>query len=70
MYSIKDANGTVIVNSPMCKEYNSELGKILWLTLAVTVVIVVVNIVLEMVVHNLVEWVGQDTIGNQRAFIV
>ena len=54
----------------MCKEYNSELGKILWLTLAVTVVIVIVNIVLEIVVHNLVEWVGQDTIGNQRAFIV
>jgi hypothetical protein len=70
MYTLKNANGTVLVNSPMCKEYAHDLSSILWLNLAVTIVIVVVNMILEIVVHNLVEWVGHDTIGNQRSFIV
>jgi len=64
IYHLKDSNGTVVVNAPICRHYADDLGAILWLTIAVTVVIVVVNIILEMVVHNLVEWVGQDTISN------
>lgn len=69
-YFMKNDNGTVLVDAPICREYRHDLDSILWLTIGVTVVIIVVNLILEMVVHYLVEWVGVDTISNQRAFVV
>jgi len=70
IYNLKNIKGVDIVNAPICKVLNEDLDNITKLTFAVTIVIIVVNIILEMVVHNLVEWVGQDTISNQRAFTV
>jgi len=60
----------LIVDAPICKDLKDDLDNIFQITIGVTVVIIVVNMILEMVVSSLVEWVGQDTISNQRAFTV
>lgn len=40
------------------------------LALSITVIIVVINVVLKILVVLLVEWIGEDTIGQQKGTVV
>lgn len=69
IYSLTNSKGKSTYSEPICLDYANDKQMSKLYGLSITLIIVVINTILKLIIVNLVNWIGFDTISKQMGIV-